>query len=141
MLMQTLRVSKVSKIIRIQYVSRHAGYIITFVNCPLLFVLKLQTEVALSTLHAEYVALSQSLCDLLSLKSLITEVFSQLKINIYNMTVTSKSTVYEDNNGACIVATCLKLTPTSKFIATKYHWFHQHVDSGEIDIKRVDSKI
>ena len=56
------------------------------------------------------------------------------------MTVTSKSTVYEDNNGARIVATCPRLTPTSKFIATKYHWFRQHVYSGEIDINRVDSK-
>ena len=56
------------------------------------------------------------------------------------MTVTSKFEVYEDNNGTHIVATCPKLTPTSKFIATKYHWFRQHVDSGEIDIKRVDSK-
>ena len=121
-------------------VKSRTGYVITFANCPLLFVSKLQTEVALSTLHAEYVALSQSLRDLLPLKSLITEVFSRLKINIDNMTVTSKSTVYEDNNGARIVATCPKLTPTSKFIATKYHWFRQHVDSGEIDIKRVDSK-
>eukprot|EP00957_Ditylum_brightwellii_P074750 5681251-Ditylum_brightwellii.AAC.1 len=33
----------------------------------------LQTEVALSTLHAEYVALSQSLRDLLPTKDLITE--------------------------------------------------------------------
>ena len=79
--------------------------------------------VALSTVHAEYVALSQSLRDLLPLKSLIFEVFSQLKLNVDNMTVTSKSTVYEDNNGAHIVATCPKLTPPSKFIATKYHWF------------------
>ena len=113
---------------------------ITFAGCPLLFVSKLQTEVALSTLHAEYVALSQSLRDLLSLKSLITEVFSRLKIDTSKMTVTSKSTVYEDNNGAQTVATCPRLTPTSKFIATKYHWFQQLADSGEIDIKRVDSK-
>ena len=92
------------------------------------------------TLHAEYVALSQSLRDLLQLKSLITEVFSRLKIDTSKMTVTSKSTVYEDNNGARTVATCPRLTPTSKVIETKYHWFRQHVESGEIDIKRVDSK-
>ena len=116
------------------------GYVITFAGCPLLFVSKLQTEVALSTLHAEYVALSQSLRDLLPLKSLITEVFTRLNIDTSKMTVTSKSTVYEDNNGARTVATCPRLTPTSKLIATKYHWFRQHVESGEIDIKRVDSK-
>ena len=118
----------------------HTGYVITFAGCPLLFVSKIQTEVALSTLHAEYVTLSQSLRDLLPLKSLITEVLSRLKIDTSKMTVTSKSTVYEDNNGARIVATYPRLTPTSKFIATKYHWFRQNVESGEIDIKRIDSK-
>ena len=66
-------------------VKSRTGYVITFANCSLLFVSKLQTEVALSTLHAEFVALSQSHRDLLPLKSLITEVFSQLKINIDNM--------------------------------------------------------
>ena len=52
---------------------------------------------------------------------------------------TSKSTVYEDNNGAIRVAICPKLTPTSKFIAVKYHWFRQHVESGEIHIVNVES--
>ena len=54
------------------------------------------------------------------------------------MTVTTESTVYEDNIGAQIVATCPRLIHTSKFIATKYHWFCQHTNSREIDIKRVD---
>eukprot|EP00957_Ditylum_brightwellii_P029402 2222671-Ditylum_brightwellii.AAC.1 len=51
----------------------------------------------------------------------------------------SKSTVFEDNNGAIRVATCPKLTPTSKFIAVKYHWFRQHVESGEVHIVKVES--
>ena len=97
----------------------------------------MKREVALSTLHAEYVALSQSFRDLLPLKALI---FSQLKININYMTVTSKSIIYEENNGACIVVTRPKLTPMSKFVATKYHWLCQNVDSREIEIKRVDSR-
>ena len=39
----------------------------------------------------------------------------------------SSSTVYEENNGAIFVATILRMTPTSKHIAVKYHWFRQHV--------------
>ena len=31
------------------------GFVITFSNCPLLWVSKLQTEISLSTLHSEYV--------------------------------------------------------------------------------------
>ena len=41
------------------------GFMVTFDNCPLLWVSKLQTEIDLSTLHSEYVALSQSVRALL----------------------------------------------------------------------------
>ena len=34
------------------------GFVVTFSNCPPLWVSKLQTEIALSTIHSEYVALS-----------------------------------------------------------------------------------
>ena len=46
-------------------------FVVNFANCPLLWVSKLQTDIALSTLHDEYVALSHSFRALLPLKSLI----------------------------------------------------------------------
>ena len=49
-------------------------FVVTFSNCPILWVSKLQTEIALSALHSEYVALSHSVRALLPLKSLIKEV-------------------------------------------------------------------
>eukprot|EP00957_Ditylum_brightwellii_P208254 15356491-Ditylum_brightwellii.AAC.1 len=51
----------------------------------------------------------------------------------------SKSTVYEDNYGAIRVASCPKMTFTIKSIAVKYHWFRKHVESGEVEIVKVDS--
>jgi len=42
------------------------GYIIMNENCPILWVSHLQTEIALSTTEAEYIALSQSLRDVCS---------------------------------------------------------------------------
>ena len=36
------------------------GFVVTFSNCPLLWVSKLQTYIALYTLYSEYVALSMS---------------------------------------------------------------------------------
>ena len=42
-----------------------------------------------------------------------------------------KSNVHEDNAGAIVVATSPRLTPTSKFIAVKYHWFRSHIDPGD----------
>ena len=50
------------------------GFVVIFDHCPHLWVSKLQTEIALYTLHYEYVALSHSVRALLPLKSLIKEV-------------------------------------------------------------------
>ena len=47
------------------------GFVVNFVNFPLLWVSKIQAEIDLSTLHSEYVALSHSVRALLPLKSLI----------------------------------------------------------------------
>ena len=53
------------------YVRSRTGSVVTFANCPLLWVSKLHTKITLSTLHYEYVALYHSVRALLPLKSLI----------------------------------------------------------------------
>eukprot|EP00957_Ditylum_brightwellii_P128515 9802388-Ditylum_brightwellii.AAC.1 len=75
---------------------------------------KLQTEVALSTLHAEYVALYQLLRDLLPTKDLITEVLKGMwqKDKHKELKFVSKPTMYEDNSGAIRVASCPKMILT-----------------------------
>ena len=102
-------------------------YVVTFSNFPLLWVSKLQTEIALSTLHSECVALSHSVRELIPLKSLIKEVIENLGIDSGKLKFVSSSTIYEDNNGAIVVATSPIMTPTSKHISVKYYWFSQHV--------------
>ena len=64
---------------------------------------KIQTEIALYTLHSEYVVLSHSVRALLPLKSLIKEVIDNLGIDSENLKFVSSSTIYEDNNGAIFV--------------------------------------
>ena len=100
---------------------------------------KLQTELALSTLHSEYVALSHSVRALLPLKSLIKEVIDNLGIYSDNLKFVSISTVYEYNNGAIVVATSPRMTPSSKHIAVKYCWFRQHVGK-EFVIHKIESE-
>ena len=100
---------------------------VNFSNCPLLWVSKLQTEIALFTLHSECMALSHSVRVLLSLKSLIKEVIDNLGIDRENLKFVSISTIYEDNNGSIVVSASPRMTPTSKHIAVNYHWFRQHV--------------
>ena len=101
------------------------GYVVTIANCPLRWVSKLQSEHALSILHAEYVALSQSLRDLIPLKELIQEVVDALGLPSDTQYV-SHSTVFEDDQRAIFLAKCPK-TPRTKHIGTKYHWFRDHV--------------
>ena len=103
------------------------GFVVTFSNCPLLWVSKLQTDIALSTLHFEYVALSNSVIALLTLKSLTNEVIGKLGIDSEKLKFVSRSTIYEENNGTIFVAISPRMTPTSKQISVKYHWFRQHV--------------
>ena len=57
---------------------------VTFDNCYLLWMSKLQTEIALSTLHSEYLELSHSVRVLIILKSLIKEVIDNLGIDCKN---------------------------------------------------------
>ena len=71
-------------------------------------------------------ALSHSVKALLPLKILIKEVIDNFGIDSENLKFVSSSTVYEDNNGAVVVEISPSMTPTSKHIAVKYHWFRQH---------------
>ena len=73
---------------------------------------------------SEYVAFSRSVRELLPLKSLIKEVIDNLGIDSENLKFVSKSTIYEDNNGAIVVATSPRMTPTSKHIVFKLSLVH-----------------
>eukprot|EP00957_Ditylum_brightwellii_P202898 15332305-Ditylum_brightwellii.AAC.2 len=73
-------------------VKSRAGYVLTFVRCPIQWVSKLQTKIALSMLHGEYVALTQSLGNLLHVKALITELMAGMGTDMKKLEFVSKST-------------------------------------------------
>ena len=120
-------------------VKSRTGYVLTLGGCPLLWVSRLQTEIALSTLEAEYIALSQAMRDLLPMRRLAKEVAASLGLPA-DYAATMKSTVFEDNNGALGLATSPKMTPRTRHIAVKYHFFKEHVKPGEIEIVKIDTK-
>ena len=103
------------------YAISQSRYIVTFNKCPILWVSKLQTYITLSTIHAEYVALSQSLRDMLPFKVLAKETLKGLGLNIKNIKGVTQWKVFEDNAGAIVVSSSSCLTPTSKFIDVKYN--------------------
>jgi hypothetical protein len=75
------------------------GYVICLANCPVIWKSKLQTEIALSAMKAEYVALSSSCRDLFPLINITKELSStfdlQLQVNA-NMHIK----IHKDNVGA-----------------------------------------
>ncbi|MGH7954943.1 MAG: Ty1/Copia family ribonuclease HI, partial [Gloeomargaritales cyanobacterium] len=118
-------------------VRSRTGYTLVFGGCPLLWVSKLQTEIALSTTEAEYIALSQSMRDILPMKRIIVEVLTSYGISLER--ATTHSTVFEGNNGALSLAHTPGMTPRTKHIGVKYHFFREHVRRGTVKVKKIES--
>jgi hypothetical protein len=93
-------------------VKSRTGFVILLANCPLFWQSKLQGQVALSTMEAEYIALSTSLRSLLPLKTLVAEVATSLLDDPTFITKTYSS-VFEDNNGALLLAQTPRMSPRS----------------------------
>ena len=120
-------------------VKSRTGYVMTLGKCPLIWSSKLQTEIALSTLEAEYIAMSQSMRELIPLRRLLEELGKTLELD-FTKPVLIHSTVFEDNNGALGLAESPKLTPRTKHIGIKYHWFRDKIgkDRG-IELAKIAS--
>ena len=73
----------------------HTGYVIKYTGCPLLWCSKIQTEINLITTEAEYIALSQAMCNVTPFMAPMKEVSFILDIHLPNPEVFCK--VFEDN--------------------------------------------
>jgi len=80
-------------------VKSRTGYIIYFSNCPVLWITRLQDRIAISTIEAEYVALSISMRDLPPFKRLVESIFTGVGIEKYQQ-FNIRCKVSEDNAGA-----------------------------------------
>ena len=121
-------------------VRSRTGYVLTLGDCPVTWSSKLQTEIALSTLEAEYIAISTSMRELIPLRRLLLEIAQTLGLKELKPALIC-SHVFEDNNGAIGLAESPKLTPRTKHIAIKYHWFKDHIgeDKG-ILLQKIESE-
>lgn len=114
------------------------GYIITLGGCPILWKSQLQTEISLSTLESEYSALSASMRTLLPLRSMLSEVVVALKLPP-QLKSTIRCRVFEDNNGALLLATKQRITNRTKYFLVKWHFFWSHVQNGEVVVMKIDT--
>ena len=80
-------------------------------------------------------ALSHYVIDLLPLRIIIKELIENLLIYGNKIEFVSRSTVYEDNNSAIVVAISPSITPKSNHSYVNYHWFSQHVGKSFVVLK------
>ena len=120
-------------------VKSRTGYVVSISGCPILWVSRLQSDVAGSTMEAEYNALSMAMKDVIPIQELIKVIGSNVGLEDSIIT-TFKTTIWEDNMG------CLKLsslepgqyTPRSKHYAIKYHWFRSYL-SEQTKVKYIET--
>jgi hypothetical protein len=82
---------------------------------------------------------------LIPLRQLLLEIVTAMKLPDIKGSVT-KPTVFEDNNRAIAMAiataTTVKLTPCTKHIAVKYHFFKSHInDRNGISLAKGATKV
>ena len=120
-------------------VMSRTGYVILYANCPIIWSSKLQSEIALSTTESEYIALSQSLRDVIPLIGLLNELQPVLSFTSDMPTV--HCTIFEDNKGCIDLVNIPKIRPRTKHIALKYHHFRSSVCNKMISIRYVETKL
>ena len=97
------------------------GFVICYTCCPIIWIIKLQTDIALSTSESEYIAMSQALREALPVQRLANEI--NCIVTLYTPTTNFCHTLHEDNLSSIEMAEFLKFTPRTKHIAIKYHHF------------------
>lgn len=103
------------------------GFVIMYAGYPIYWKSKLQTEIASSTMEAEYVALSHSIRKVLPHLTLLKEIhdifpLQELQPNFFCQ-------VWEDNCSCIKVVESPKFTHRTKHILLKYHHFRQFVSN------------
>ena len=97
-------------------------FVITFANCPVLWVSKLQTETALSTMEEEIISLSHSCREPFPIMDRTMELSDAVGLPIQETTM--NISIHDDNPGALVVAKKLppEFTPRSKYYVIKTHF-------------------
>jgi hypothetical protein len=114
------------------------GYVLLYCGCPITWASKLQTEIALSTTEAEYIALSTALREVIPMMEQIREA-REYGFDFPYAPAKIHCKVFEDNSGALEMAVAPKIRPRTKYINCKYHHFRAHVGKT-ITIHKVDSE-
>ena len=124
-------------------VKSRAGHVMLLNGCPIVWSSKLMQQVALSTMMAEYYALSAAMKEVLPLQEVIKKTSVGLGI-ADDCTTEFKTTIWEDNMGALTLAQNEpgQHTVRSKFYDVRVHWFreHPHAPNSNMSVLKIDTK-
>lgn len=123
-----------------QTVKSRAGYIISIGSVPILWKSKRIQEICLSTMESEYISLSMAMRSLVFLRGLLFEIDAIFELGV-GQSISTISSVFEDNQPALILATTdpPRMTPRSKSLAVKYHWFRSKLSPTTITVLPIAS--
>ena len=111
------------------------SYAILYSVCLIMWRIKIQTQIALYTTEAEYIALTYLLHDKIPMMQLLRE----MKGNGLSRLSTSPEVhcqSFKDKSGALELAHAPKMGPRTKHINQVYHHFRDFVQNGKINILR-----
>ena len=120
-------------------VKSRAGWIVWLGGFPVIWGSKLINQLALSTMEAEYYAMSLSMRELIPFLDILKEVGAALGVPEEDRNW--QVLVHEDNS-ACLTLANLELprtTPRSKHFANHYHWFRAKLDEYNITLVACDT--
>jgi hypothetical protein len=100
------------------------GFLLTLGDTPVLWCSRLQSEISLSTMESELIAMSTAMKSLIPLRANYKFIATALSLPYDPLTK-----VFEDNQAciALVTANPPRFTPRAKHIAVKYFWFRRHL--------------
>ena len=114
------------------------GYKIMLASCPLVWALRLPTEVALLKTESEYICLSEALRQTIYLMQLLVDM-KENGIELDTSTPKVHCKIFEDNSGARKIAKAPKMRPCTQHTNIKYHHFREYVKRGLIEVLPIDT--
>ena len=109
----------------------NSGYCMTYKGCTIAWTSKKQSLVTLSSTEAEYIALTESLQEVLWLRRLLKD---------FNQDVSQPITVYEDNQNCIRLLQNPKSSLRTKHIDIKYHFVRDLYQSKDSDLRYCPSE-
>ena len=121
-------------------VKSRCGFVITLGGVPVLWKSKRIQDICLSTMESEYISLSMAMRSLIYVRGLLFEIDETFSLSLGSK-ISTISTVFEDNQPALTLANTdpPRMTPRSKSLAVKYHWFRSKLSDSTVVIKYVAS--